>query len=100
MITSGTKMIAEAIVELIEKDHEIVRRNDLTLLREAQEPTGPVVAVHCRCDSARSDPLAVLRLRGPVAIVDGKQLIGGLTKREADCPHTRVRKPNTGQDGS
>ena len=100
LITEGTTMIAEAIVQLIEVDHEIVDRNELKLLRESHEPTGPVVAVHCRCDSTRTDPLAVLSIGGPVAIVDGKQLITGLSRREAACPHTRVRFPNTGQDGS
>jgi len=100
LITTGTTMIAEAIVQLIEVDHEIVARNELALLRESHEPTGPVVAVHCRCDGTRTDPLAVLTISGPVALVDGKQLIGGLSRREAACPHAGVRKPNTGQDGS
>jgi len=94
LITSGTRMIAEAIVQLIEKDHEIVDRTTLKLLQEAHQPTGAVVAVHCRCDSTRTDPLAVLTINGPVALVDGKQLIGGLTKREAGCPHTRTPSPS------
>jgi hypothetical protein len=89
LVAQSVKMIAEAITQLIEQDHEIVNRDELRLLREAHQPTGPVVAVHCRCDSARTDPLAVLSLSGPVAVVDGKQLIRGLSKREAACPHRR-----------
>jgi len=92
LITVGTRMIAEAIVQLIENDHEIINRNELRMLQEPHQPVVPVVPVHCRCDGTRTDPLAMLTINGPVALVDGKQLIGGLSKREAACPHARKPK--------
>lgn len=92
LVDATVKAIGEAVVAVIEEDHELVPRGEAVTMRaavgKAPPPGTRELAVHCRCDKARKDPLMILTLSDePVAIVDGKQLIKGLSMREVKCPH-------------
>lgn len=92
LVNETVKAISEAVVAVIEEDHELVPRGEAVTMRAAiggnPLPNAREVAVHCRCDKARKDPLMILTLGDEaVAIIDGKQLIKGLSMREIKCPH-------------
>lgn len=92
LVQTTVKILGEAIVHLIETEGEsvIVPRDELAQLRTAVDGVDPharSVAVYCRrCDRPRSNPLAHLVVDDPI-LIDGRQLIGMLAKREVDCPH-------------
>lgn len=86
------KLLGEAIVHAIETDGAsvIVDRQEAIDLQAVADtsPGSKVVPVHCRCDRNRTDPLMHITVDGkPRIMVDGKQLIGSLSKRNPDCPH-------------
>jgi hypothetical protein len=88
------QMIGEAIVHLIETEGEsvIVKRTELEQLQYSAAPNADMkrqaTPVHCNCDRNYSDPLMVLTVNGSRRIVvDGKQLLEGLSKRSIECPH-------------
>lgn len=89
------KLIGEAIVHLIETEghSEIVDSDELERLRitAAARPEGHnTVAVHCRCDRKRVNPLMHLAVAGDQVLVDGPQLITGIAGLSPRCPHRRV----------
>lgn len=92
LVEGTAQLMAEAIVAHIEADHEIVATDELKELRAASDTT-PVrqVVVHCRCDTGRVDPLAILSVSpgSQQAIIDGKALLSGLAARSVECPHRR-----------
>jgi|GEM_PF-5139527 len=91
-LAEGTaNLLAEAVVALIEEEHEIIEKGQATEMRVANAATPHrVVTVHCGCDTQRTDPLAVLTVtNNPHVTVSGKQLIEGLANREPECPHER-----------
>ena len=88
-------LLGEAIVHLIETQGgvEMIAKDELAQMREqALEPGSVrVVSVHCQCDKTRDNPLALLTVtNSPAVVVDGEQLINGLTSRSPKCPHGRV----------
>jgi hypothetical protein len=93
-VSVTTTLLAEAIVHLIETagGSEIVDREELIRLRNLEarldgEGTR-MIPVHCRCDGGRADPLLVLTVSDrPTIAIDGAVLIGGLKRRETQCPH-------------
>jgi len=87
-----SQSLAEAIVNEIEADYEITPRAEAARLkdvaRNADSKDARTVMVHCRCDTQRTDPLAVLTVgAGSEVVIDGKQLIRYLSQREIKCPH-------------
>ena len=92
------KLWAEAILHTIETDgeSEIVHRTDAASRRNTVERVqnsawSRNVPVHCRCDTDYRDPLLVLKITDdPHTVVNGKQIIKGLSKRSPDCPHQRI----------
>lgn len=90
------KLLAEAIVHTIEVDGEgeIAPRAELANIRANAENAASEVrmmAVHCRCDGKRQDPLLMLAVTNEAQItVDGKQVLGALSQRSIECPHERV----------
>lgn len=88
-------LLGEAIASLIETEGgvEMIAKDEIAELREqarAIEHDSPkrVVPVHCRCDKGRTRPLAVLTVtNSPAVVIDGKQLIGSLSKLSPECPH-------------
>ena len=94
LVTETANMLGEAIVALIEGEgeSEIIDRDQAVEFRVADEAAPRrQVLVHCRCDKKRSDPLAVLTVtNNPHVVIDGKQLIEGLSVRSIECPHRRT----------
>jgi len=87
-----SQSLAEAIVNEIESDYELVPKDEYARLddvaRNASNQGDRTVMVHCRCDTRRSDPLMVLTVGpGSEVVVDGKQVIKNLAQREIACPH-------------
>lgn len=91
LATGTATLLAEAIVALIEADHEIIEAQQAIEFRVADAAApNRQVAVHCHCDTRRADPLAILTItNSPYVIVDGKAVIEGLTGRSVECPHRR-----------
>lgn len=95
LVNETADLLGEAIVALIETEgeSEIVQRGSSAELRAelaVAESTAPqrVVTLHCHCDTAGTDPLAVLTVTNkPRVVIDGKQLLEGLASRESECPH-------------
>lgn len=91
-------LLGEAIAGLIESEGgvEMIAKEDIAQLREEArsiegDPTRRVIPIHCRCDTARSRPLAILTVtNSPAIVVDGKQLIGNLAALSPECPHERL----------
>lgn len=88
-------LLGEAIVNLIETEAgvELIPQGEAEQLREQALERGStrVVSIHCRCDRERANPLAILTVtNSPAVVVDGEQLINGLTSRSPKCPHGRV----------
>ncbi len=88
-------LLGEAIASLIETEGgvEMIAKEEVAELRERarvveHDSAKRVVPVHCRCDKSRSRPLAVLTVTdSPAVVIDGKQLIGSLSKLSPECPH-------------
>jgi hypothetical protein len=93
-------LLGEAIAGLIETEGgvEMIAKDDIAQLREEarsveHDSARRVVPIHCRCDKARSQPLAILTVTdSPAIVVDGKQLIGSLAALSPECPHERVAR--------
>lgn len=92
-------LLGEAIVGLIEAEGgvEMIAREDAAQLREGarsaerDDSDRRVIPIYCRCDKTRSRPLAVITVTGsPAIIIDGKQMIGNLSKLSPECPHERI----------
>lgn len=92
-------LLGEAIAGLIESEGgvEMIAKEDIAKLREEalsieqDDSARRVIPIHCRCDKDRSRPLAVITVTGsPAIVIDGKQLIGNLTKLSPECPHERI----------
>ena len=92
-------LLGEAIAGLIESEGgvEMVAKEDIDQLREAariieqDDSARRVIPIYCRCDSSRSQPLAVITVTdSPAIIIDGKQMIGNLVKLSPECPHERI----------
>lgn len=90
LVDETTKMIAEAIVFLIETEGgcEIVPRDEAAEMRRAvgQQAPAPLLPVHCHCDPSN----ALVFLRAPVnerITIDGGSLIRTLAERDEACPH-------------
>ena len=92
-------LLGEAIAGLIEAEGgvEMVAKEEIAQLREdarsieQDDSARRVIPIHCRCDKARSHPLAVITVSGsPAIVIDGKQLIGNLAKLSPECPHERI----------
>lgn len=91
-LMDGTvKLIGEAIVHLIKTkgETELVPANEVGQLRQTAGEFEPAsVKIHCRCDTTRTNPLGVAYMTHPKELVlDGQQLISGLTQRAVGCPH-------------
>jgi hypothetical protein len=86
-VNDASMMLAEAIEAVILTDHAIIPRTELTRLQQDSAAPAQSVAVHCRCDTGRQDPLIILGVRGPTAVVDGRALLRALHQRPDDCPH-------------
>ena len=88
-------LLGEAIAGLIEAEGgvEMIAKDEVAELREQaraieHDSAKRVVPVHCRCDKNRSRPLAVFTVTdSPAVVIDGKQLIGSLSKLSPECPH-------------
>lgn len=96
LVNETANLLGEAIVALIEEDgdSEIISKAQGVEMRiaEQDESATRIVAVHCRCDSERVDPLAILTVtNSPVVLIDGKQLLKGLAARSPEHPHQRVK---------
>lgn len=95
LMDATAKLWSEAIVHHIETEtqSEIVGREEAIVMRRAVgegPPTPSATPVFCKCDSSRSDPLALLTITNPdYIVIDGPTLIKGLTKRAVNCPHKR-----------
>jgi len=89
------ELLGEAIVALIESEGkcEIVDSEELATLRIAERNApARTIPVHCQCDTTRTDPLAIFTVTSsPRIVIDGKQLITGLTARSVECPHRKAR---------
>lgn len=95
LVNETAELLGEAIVALIEEDggSEIISKEQAVEMRIAEQDESKTrhVAVHCRCDNDRTDPLAILTItNSPVVLIDGKQLLGGLAQRSPEHPHQRV----------
>lgn len=90
-VQAQVKLMAEAITALIETRYTIIDTDEFAALRNtadlADSQPGQRISLHCRCDTNRRNPLLRLTVKGEHAIVDGRQLLTGLTKRSVDCPH-------------
>lgn len=87
-VNDAAIMLGEAIVAAIETDQVIIPRAEYKRLQQDSAAPGSSVAVHCRCDTGRKDPLMLVAVHGPTAVVDGPTLLRGLAQRSANCPHT------------
>ena len=91
LVDETSKLLGEAIVLLIEDSGSVIvdkTKMEELAIAEADESANRQVAVHCRCDSGRISPLAIFTItNSPVVLVDGKQLIAGLSKRSPEHPH-------------
>ena len=91
LVLSTARTIAEAVVHLIETDgkSEIVDSLELERLRSVGAEHPPeMLAVHCRCDRDRTNPLMLLTYDGgPRIIIDAPALLTGLSHRKTKCPH-------------
>lgn len=95
LVDETTTLLGEAIVALIEEDgnSEIISKEQAVEMRIAEQDESVTrhVAVHCRCDSDRKDPLAIFTItNSPYVVIDGKQLMNGLAKRSPEHPHPRL----------
>lgn len=94
LVDETTTLLGEAIVHLIETDgeSEIVSKDQAVQMRIAESDAAVRnVSVHCRCDSDRTNPLAVLTItNSPYVVIDGRQLIKGLAARSPEHPHPRI----------
>lgn len=95
LLSKTVTLLSEAIVNTIvtEGDVELVPRAEVATLRITAGDAGGlrVVPIHCRCDTKRQDPLAILTVADPDCIViDGPMVLGGLHKRSAKCPHEMI----------
>lgn len=93
LVTETATLLGEAIVALIEDEgkSEIIDKDTAAEFRIADEAAPRrQVLVHCRCDTTRTDPLAVLTVTNSEhVVIDGKTLIKGLSTRSIECPHRR-----------
>lgn len=93
MIGASAKLIAEAIVNLLETDggFEIIPRHDLQQLQTqaAEEPDGTrVVHVHCHCDTQLQQPLFDITIdKTDRAKIYGRAIIQQLANLTPECPH-------------
>jgi hypothetical protein len=91
LVLGTARTLAEAIVHLIETDggSEIVDKLELERLRAVGAETAPeTLAVHCKCDRNRTDPLMLLTYDGgPRVVIDAPALLTGLQYRKTGCPH-------------
>lgn len=94
-------LLGEAIADLIEAEGgvEMIAKEEIAQLREQarsieqDDSARRVIPIYCRCDKTRSRPLAVITVTGsPAIIVDGKQLVGSLSKLSPECPHERIAR--------
>lgn len=92
-------LLGEAIADLIEAEGgvEMIAREDIAELRERARSiehddfSRRIIPIHCRCDKTRSRPLAIITVTdSPHIIIDGKQMIGNLSKLSPECPHERI----------
>lgn len=95
LVDETVVLLGEAIVALIEEEggSEIVTKEQAAELQIAQQDPAAIrqVMVHCRCDSDRKDPLAILTVtNSPYVVIDAKQLLTGLAKRSPEHPHERL----------
>lgn len=94
LVDETTILIGEAIVALIEGEGEtaLVDADRAVAMAVADENASHrQVALHCRCDRKRQDPLAILTVTNdPFIVIDGKQLINGIAVRDPECPHRRT----------
>jgi hypothetical protein len=90
LMDATVKLLSEAIVALIEEEHEIVPREEAVVMRRAvgEGPPHPLaMGVHCKC---RDEPLVMVPPPSNDRIVlDGKTLIRQVSKLDARCPHER-----------
>lgn len=95
-VDATVKLLAEAVVHTIEVDGEgeIAPKVELANMRANADNARAdlrMVAVHCRCDGRREDPLVMLTVTNESqVVVDGKQILGALVTRSVECPHGRV----------
>lgn len=93
LMTGTVKLLSECIVATIENegDSEIVDKPQAAAMRRAvgDGPDGPMlVPMFCRCDTNRTNPLAVFTVTDPNSIiVEGRTFLRGLHKRAEQCPH-------------
>lgn len=94
LVNETANLLGEAIVALIEDEgeSEIIGKQAAVEFRIADEAAPRrQVLVHCRCDKKHSDPLLVLTVtNSPSVVIDGKQLLKGLSARSVECPHRRT----------
>ena len=94
LVYETTTLLGEAIVAAIEDaDCEIVTKERVAemAIAEQSESATRNVAIHCRCDGERKDPLSILTItNSPYVVIDGKQLLSGLAARSPEHPHLRV----------
>lgn len=95
LVDETAVLLGEAIVALIENEgaSEIVDKDRMAEVAIAEADDGAMrqLAVHCRCDTSRSDPLMFLPItNSPVAIVDASQIIKRFTARTVEHPHKRI----------
>lgn len=91
-------LLGEAIAGLIESEGvEMIAKEEIAQLREAartiehDDSARRVIPIYCRCDKARSQPLAIITVTdSPAIVIDGKQMIGSLAKLSPECPHERM----------
>lgn len=97
LVDETATLLGEAIVELIETDgdSEIISKTRGVEMRIAEEAAeSRQVIVYCRCDTERKDPLAIFTVtNSPHVVIDGKQLIKGLSVRSIEHPHKREGQP-------
>lgn len=89
-VDEAAHMLGEAITAAIETDHVIVPRADYERIKADASGPARSVAVHCHCDTGRTDPLLNLSVRGPTSVVDGPAVLRGLARRPVECPHKLV----------
>lgn len=92
-------LLGEAIAGLLETEGgiEMIAKEDIAQLREDartiehDDSARRVIPIHCRCDKTRSQPIAIITVTdSPTIVIDGKQLIGSLSKLSPECPHERI----------
>jgi hypothetical protein len=89
--SDAPKLLAEAIVALLETENTIIATVELSQIRAAAAaaPEGNrVVAVHCHCDNTLANPLLELTVTNSDRVtVNGGALLRALAARNPDCPH-------------